>query len=197
MVLQPVADLFNHTAAAGRGCHVSFDQHRYAFTAEAPYRRGEELLIRYGSHSNDALLVEYGFTLPRGLNPWDDLCLDDYLCPRFTRPQRRTLEEAGFWGRYVLDAETVCYRAQTALRMLCLPEPRWRAVLDGQRDEDADADAVDGELRNVLAACATDVERKLVELDRCAAGNEHAVHALRQRWLQIRELVDLAMRRLR
>lgn len=74
------------------------------------------------------LLVEYGFTL--AANPWDEASLDACLCPVFSAAQRARLRDAGFWKRYVLDATTPCYRMLTAVRMLCLAPPRWRAVLD-------------------------------------------------------------------
>ncbi|KAG5921288.1 hypothetical protein E4U42_005913 [Claviceps africana] len=195
MVLQPVADLFNH-APDGPLCHVSFDEDRFTITAGGPCRRGDELFIRYGPHSNDFLLVEYGFILPGRLNRWDEMALDPYLCPLFTPRQRRTLEEAGFWGRYMLDSETACYRTHTALRLLCLSEPQWTAVLDGRRDEDEDAEAVAGELGRVLRSCETDVRSKLVELHRCAAAEEETADRLRQRWLQMKELVVASMARL-
>ncbi|KAG5924200.1 hypothetical protein E4U61_001339 [Claviceps capensis] len=185
MVLQPVADLFNH---APDGCQVSFDEHCYTITTTRACQRGEELFIRYGSHSNDFLLVEYGFTLPSGLNKWDELCLDPYMCPLFTAPQKQTLEDAGFWGKYMLDAETACYRTQTALRLLCLSEGDWRAVLDGQRDEDEDAVAVEGELRKVLRRCEKEIRSRIVDVER---GTEHEKmrDSLRRRWLQMKELV--------
>ncbi|KAG5973797.1 hypothetical protein E4U55_000272 [Claviceps digitariae] len=197
MVLQPVADLFNHAPDKALAlCHVFFDEVCYTITTERPCKTGEELFIRYGPHSNDFLLVEYGFTLPSGLNKWDELSLDPYMCPLFTPQQRHTLEEAGFWAKYMLDADTACYRAQTALRLLCLSERQWRAVLDGQRDEDQDAEAVNRELLRVLRRCEKDIKSKVMDLDRCAAGDVEMRDRLRQRWLQMKGLVVTNMSRL-
>ncbi|KAG5992088.1 hypothetical protein E4U43_003855, partial [Claviceps pusilla] len=197
MVLQPVADLFNHAPDGTLAlCHVVFNEDCYTFTTSRSCKDGEELFIRYGPHSNDFLLVEYGFALPSGLNKWDEVCLDPYMCPLFTAQQKHTLDEAGFWGKYMLDSETPCYRTQTALRLLCLPEPQWRAVLDGQRDEDEDAEAVNRELLKVLRRCEKDVKSKVMDLDRCTAGEEEVTDRLRQRWLQIKELVVSNMSRL-
>ncbi|KAG5981045.1 hypothetical protein E4U54_006694, partial [Claviceps lovelessii] len=197
MVLQPVADLFNHAPDGTLAlCHVVFNEDCYTFTTSRSCKDGEELFIRYGPHSNDFLLVEYGFALPSGLNKWDEVGLDPYMCPLFMAQQKHTLDEAGFWGKYMLDAETPCYRTQTALRLLCLSEPQWRAVLDGQRDEDEDAEAVNRELLKVLRRCEKDVKSKVMDLDRCAAGDEEMTDRLRQRWLQIKELVASNMSRL-
>lgn len=199
MVLQPVADLFNHSPDGG--CGVSFDDDRYTITTAASCQKGDELFIRYGSHSNDFLLVEYGFTLPGGMNRWDDICLDPYMSSLFGPGRKRTLQEAGFWGGYMLDSETACYRTQTALRLLCLPDATWRAVLDGQRDENEDAEAVDKELLKVLRRCEKDIKSKVMDLDRCMAGNDMAgneemASSLRRRWLQMKELVVTTMARL-
>lgn len=193
MVLQPVADLFNHSPD---GCKVSFDDTCFTITTTTSYNEGDELFIRYGSHSNDFLLVEYGFTLPGSMNPWDEICLDPYLCSEFTKRQRAELEETGFWGKYMLDSETACYRTHTALRMLCCSYSRWRAVLDGERDEDQDQEAVSEGLVVVLTRCGDDVMSKLNELDRCTVGNEDMIRSLRTRWLQMMELVDVSIERL-
>ncbi|KID89344.1 SET domain protein [Metarhizium guizhouense ARSEF 977] len=193
MVLQPVADLFNHSPD---GCKVAFDDASFIITTTHPVEQGDELFIRYGSHSNDFLLVEYGFTLPGAMNPWDEICLDDHLCPLFTKRQKAELEDTGFWGRYMLDSETACYRTHTALRMLCCSYTQWRDVLDGLRDEDVDRDAVNDKLVQVLRACDKDLRSKLTELERCTAGNEVSRSTLKERWLQMGELVTATIVRL-
>lgn len=193
MVLQPVADLFNHSP---NGCRVAFDDTFFTITTTTPVKQGDELFIRYGSHSNDFLLVEYGFTLPGSLNPWDEICLDDYLCPLFTKKQRMELEEIGFWGKYMLDSDTACYRTQTALRMLCCTYTQWRDVLDGVRDEDTDQEVVNEALVEVLERFDKDARRRLEELDGCAVGNTDMRSALRDRWLQIQEMVAATIARL-
>jgi hypothetical protein len=193
MVLQPVADLFNHSPD---GCNVAFDDHFFTISTTHDYARGDELFIRYGAHPNDFLLVEYGFTLPTELNPWDETTLDPYLCPLFSRDQRQRLEDAGFWAGYKLDAETVCYRTQIALRMLFLSDVRWRAVLGGERDEDEDTAVAEGELRKVLGKYEGDVKRRIAEVDGVTEGTGEMRYALRQRWLQIDKLVEMALARL-
>lgn len=60
MALVPFADFFNH---ADKGCIVEFNHKGFTIYADKTYEKGEELYISYGSHSNDFLLVEYGFTL--------------------------------------------------------------------------------------------------------------------------------------
>ncbi|KJZ79353.1 hypothetical protein HIM_01504 [Hirsutella minnesotensis 3608] len=192
MVLQPVADLFNH---APDGCSVAFDQADYTFTTRRAYAPGDELFICYGAHSNDFLLVEYGFSLGAD-NPWDETCLDPYLCPLFSRAQRAHLDEAGFWERYMLDAQTACYRTQVALRMLCLSSADWAAFLDGSRDEDQDQAAADAELRKILRRYEKDIRSKIAQVDRASEADELAKVSLRARWVQIKELVTDTMSRI-
>ncbi|OAQ94281.1 SET domain-containing protein [Purpureocillium lilacinum] len=194
MVLQPVADLFNHSPHGS--CAVSYDAAGFTIATTRAHAPGDELSIRYGAHSNDFLLVEYGFALPRDANPWDETGLDACVCPLFAPAQRRRLEDAGFWGGYVLDAQTACYRTQTALRMLCVTPGQWRAVLDGVRDEDVDAPAVDRELLRVLRKYEKDIRGKVAEIERSTAGSDDARHVLRARWIQIKELVVAAISRI-
>lgn len=188
MVLQPVADLFNHAPTGW--CAGAFDEAAFTITTTADHAEGQELFIKYGSHGNDFLLVEYGFTLPPPLNPWDETCLDPYLCPALIAAGQRTrLEEAGFWGKYMLDRETACYRTHVALRALCLTPLQWQAVLDGERDEDRDQHLVDEELVRVLERYEADVAGKVAEVEEATAGDELSQESLRDRWVQIRELV--------
>ncbi|PHH87542.1 hypothetical protein CDD83_8732 [Cordyceps sp. RAO-2017] len=143
------------------------------------------------------MLVEYGFTLPAARNPWDEACLDPYLCPLPSPAQRALLDEAGFWRNSQLDARTACYRTLPALRLLCLGPARWRAVLDGDRAEDRDRDAVDAALLRVLRACDDDVRAKMADIGPPGGpDDDHAHAALRARWRQIEQLVATAIARL-
>ena len=195
MVLQPVADLFNHSPEGF--CTGSFDDDAFTITAEADHEEGQELFIKYGSHGNDFLLVEYGFTLPPPLNPWDETSLDEHLCPLLaTAGQKATLEDAGFWGKYMLDRETACYRTHVALRTLVLTPLQWRAVLDGERDEGRDQGKVDAALVSVLRAYEEEIEDKIEEVEETTVGDELSREGLRDRWVQIKELVVGTKKRL-
>lgn len=116
MAMQPVADLFNH--AADGGCRVTYGPEGFCFVADRLYAAGDEVPISYGAHADDMLLVEYGFVLaaPGIHNRWDEVCLDAAILPRMAAFLRADLEEAGFLGRYMIDADTPggCYRTQVA-----------------------------------------------------------------------------------
>ncbi|CCC09296.1 unnamed protein product [Sordaria macrospora k-hell] len=89
MVLQPVADLFNHTSydpsaeekegGNKKTCSVAFSPTAFTITTTRPYSAGEEVYICYGNHSNDFLLIEYGFLFDE--NVWDEVCIDDAILP--------------------------------------------------------------------------------------------------------------------
>ncbi|KAK3363597.1 hypothetical protein B0T25DRAFT_587507 [Lasiosphaeria hispida] len=187
MVLQPVADLFNHAAA---GCAVSFDAASFTITADRPYAAGDEVYICYGQHSNDFLLAEYGFVLEE--NGWDEVGLDEAVLAELDGKQRERLEERGFLGGYVLDADTVCYRTQVALRLLCVPLREWRRFVDGGvgEGEEAAQAKVDRLLVKILRRYLVKIDGTLETLSTLEVGEVGQREMLSMRWQQIRGLVD-------
>ncbi|KAJ3944091.1 uncharacterized protein N0V96_005615 [Colletotrichum fioriniae] len=193
MILQPVADLLNH---ASRGCSVAFDKHSFTIKANRAYDAGEEIHICYGRHSNDFLLVEYGFIMAQGENEWDEVCIDDVLLPRLSAAHRRRLEERGFLGNYVIDAETVCYRTQVALRTLVLPARRWAQFVDGFADGEAEQPEVDVLLREMLSAYDVDIESKIKTVRGLDEGEQFQRDMVVARWKQIQLLVRSTIEKL-
>ncbi|KAK3336202.1 hypothetical protein B0T19DRAFT_32458 [Cercophora scortea] len=199
MVMQPVADLFNHTDDP-RSAAVQFDAESFTVTARRGYAAGEEVCISYGRHSNDFLLAEYGFILSSEVaqaNRWDEVCLDDAVLPRLTRRQRELLDEVGFLGNYMLDANTVCYRTQVALRLLCVPLAVWRAYVDGGADGGGEEGAqqqqelVDALLVEILQEYRERIEDTLETIEGMEdVGQAGHREMLCLRWRQIRRLVD-------
>lgn len=70
MCLCPFGDYFNHQDQGGSGgadsrlpCDVTFSSEGFTITARRDYNPGEEVFVSYGAHSNDFLLVEYGFVM--------------------------------------------------------------------------------------------------------------------------------------
>ncbi|KAK1672635.1 SET domain-containing protein [Colletotrichum godetiae] len=186
MILQPVADLLNHSP---RGCSVAFDKYSFTIKADRSYTPGEEIHICYGRHSNDFLLVEYGFLMAQGENEWDEVCIDDVLLPRLGAAHRRRLEERGFLGNYVIDAETVCYRTQVALRTLVLPARRWSQFVDGFADGEAEQAEVDALLCEILSAYEEEIESKIETVRGLDEGEQFQRDMVAARWNQIQLLV--------
>lgn len=204
MVLQPVADLFNHDADAaagiadsgGGGAVVAFDAAGFSVAAGSKgYASGEEVHICYGRHGSDVLLVEYGFV--PGKNRWDEVGLDEAVLPELGEAQRELLEEVGFLGNYVLDAETVCYRTQVALRLLCVPVDEWkRFVEEGEDGGEVVQQKVDRLLVAILTKFRAKIEGRIQELGRVEFGQPCQREMLALRWRQILALVDRTIERL-
>ncbi|KAF4772822.1 SET domain-containing protein [Colletotrichum scovillei] len=138
---------------------------------------------------NDFLLVEYGFVMNQGENEWDEVCIDDLLLPRLGAAHRRRLEERGFLGNYVIDAETVCYRTQVALRTLVLPARRWAQFVDGFSDGEAEQPEVDALLREMLSAYNEEIESKIETVRGLDEGQQFQRDMVVARWKQIQLLV--------
>ncbi|KAL1876290.1 hypothetical protein Daus18300_002918 [Diaporthe australafricana] len=208
MALQPVADLFNHTDQGG--CHVAFDHaDSFTFRTTRPYEKGDEVHISYGSHSNDFLLVEYGFVLAR--NHWDEVCLDEVILAALTKRQKDELEDVGFLGNYVLDNDTVCHRTQVALRQMAvtgrhggLPIDEWRKFVSGLDDGEKSQARVDELMVGLLEKCEATIKATEKELRRLRFQeedgdedmNESRRETLLRRWGQIRGLITATIERL-
>lgn len=219
MALQPVADLFNHTDKGG--CHVSFDHaDSFSFRTTRAYVKGEEVHISYGSHSNDFLLVEYGFVLPS--NAWDEVPLDDALLPSLSKAQKEELDEVGFLGNYMLDKDQVCHRTQVAARLFLtgmrtggLSREEWRRFVNGLDDGEKSQQKVDGILVAMLADYLGVVSKEIKAVERIDWENdevsgemaqekrdamrtmhENQRELLLQRWRQIETLLNDTIKRL-
>jgi hypothetical protein len=191
MVLQPIADLFNHSSA---GCSVSFDESRFTITTDRAYAKGEEVVICYGRHGNDFLLVEYGFVFDA--NQWDEVELDETILPELTARQKEELDEFGFLGKYQLDAEEVCYRTQVALRAIYLPSREWRRVAQGEDDGEGHQEKVDELLVSILKKYVVRINDRLEKIGLLEEGEPCQRDMLRLRWHQIRGLVERTIKRL-
>ena len=162
MTLCPFIDYFNHTTAAFSGdavatCTVDLTRRGYTVTTPpaaappsrtGPTRAGEQLLVSYGSHCGDFLLVEYGF-VPSSDGGGDYVRLDAWMIPRLSAAgaTEEVLQRRGYWGDYAVDARAgCCFRSATAARVACAAagchgdERRWLdGVLEGVEHDAAQA----------------------------------------------------------
>lgn len=198
MVMCPFVDYFNH---ADQGCDVAFDENGYTVTADKNYDAGQEIYVSYGSHSNDFLLVEYGFILDK--NKWDYLPLDDLLLPSILRQRHRRdkLEREGYLGNYILTAEGVCHRTEVAIRTLTLNTHDWQRYVEGfsVSEEACDEPWTNTIIEtNILLVYHEAVQNALKALDKI--DNESVKlqkETLTRRWLQIEVTVERARHGLR
>ncbi len=192
LALMPFADYFNH---ADVGSGVTYSPSGYNISTDRQIKKGEEVYISYGSHSNDFLLTEYGFILDE--NKWDKISLDEDILRLFSEDQKQELKEAGFLGNFVLDRETVCYRTQVALRLLFIAPKRWRyLVANGLEDKDKYQAAVDKILLKIFMARLEIVHESLKQVEVLDCGLPSQRDTLSRRWKQICLLLTAAISRI-
>lgn len=192
----PFIDYFNH---APHGCIPAHDAAGYSITADRDYPAGEELFFSYGAHSNDLLLVEYGFVLEQ--NSDDSLPLDHLVLSRLDADQVATLKADGFYANYTLSPRepVVCHRTQAVLRLLTLPERRYAAFVSGTDEGPADQARVNEYLVGLLVEYERQIMDILEEVEGLVVGGEvkpEQKSVLLLRWRQIRDMVRTAVQSL-
>jgi hypothetical protein len=213
----PFMDYFNHSDV---GCNPKYDAKGYSVTADRDYKAGEEVYVTYGPHTNDFLLVEYGFAL--GSNANNSLPLDHVILPQLSSTQAATLKEDGFYGNYTLTptAPITCHRTQAALRLLILPSRRYSAFVSGTDEGVVEQPKVDKYLLGLLEWYAREIMETLEELEGVVEKKEGGGRTTRskrksmletedeervtddhkdvlaRRWKQIRDVVNAAVRQL-
>lgn len=191
MALNPFADYLNHS---DEGCLVELLPLGFKITSDRSYDEGDEIYFSYGHHSNDFLLAEYGFIMPR--NKWDELRLDHVILPELSAGNRERLSQAGFLGNYVLDHENVCYRTQVALMLLCVPLRAWNRFVGGADHGDSTQKQVDRVLLRLLRLYKEYALGMLEKLGVLGATFEDQKNILITRWNQIMVLLDGAIIRI-
>ena len=63
-VICPFIDFLNHSSQSQSECQFDWLRDSYRVVSDRPYRPGQQVLINYGSQSNDQLLQTYGFVDP-------------------------------------------------------------------------------------------------------------------------------------
>jgi hypothetical protein len=192
MALLPFGDYFNHSSHPTAS--ASFSKTGYTFSTISPIKKGEEIYISYGSHSNDFLLAEYGFVMDE--NEDDSISLDPQIIPLLSQSQKANLEEERFLGNYVLDttSKEVCYRTQVALRIICLKEAKWRRFVNGTDDGGKDQKTIDELLVKVLKGPEEDAMDVVVKINKLGGEDEtEQKKALKMRWVQIEGIVKGAI----
>ncbi|KAF2488857.1 SET domain-containing protein [Lophium mytilinum] len=186
----PFLDYFNH---ADQGCEPKYDTKGYTVTTNRDYKAGEEIYVSYGAHTNDFLLVEYGFIL--STNAADTTTLDHLLIPQLSSSATSTLKEDGFYGNYTLSPTGPCHRTQAALRLLHLPTRRYVAFVSGADDGAVDQAVIDTHLRKLLEEYQRVVMQAEEEVDALDVGVEvEQKEMLARRWKQVGAIVQGAGR---
>ena len=189
----PFMDYFNHS---DKGCDPKADGKGYSVTADRAYKAGEEVYVSYGPHSNDFLLVEYGFILDT--NVCDSLPLDHLILSQLSSEQVAILKEDGFYGSYTLSptAPTICYRTQAVVRLLTLPARRYTAFVSGTDEGAGDQGKVNEYVINLLVKYERQIIEILDEVEELKVGEgvkSGQKDTLLRRWKQVRQIVKAAL----
>lgn len=189
--LAPFADMFNHTPNGS--VSVTYTKDGYTLSALQDIKAGEELSISYGNHSNDFLFVEYGFLIPGQENCWDEVRLDELLEGLFDDEKRELVKGKGYWGRWVLDREGICYRTRVACALLCegMTKGRWERMVDsGEDGAEVVRNGVDDIVWKVLQEYQVVIREHMKSIDNVDEGTEDQKGMLRERWKQIATFVN-------
>ncbi|CAO1600045.1 hypothetical protein XANCAGTX0491_003751 [Xanthoria calcicola] len=194
IVMCPFIDLFNHQDT---GCNVQFADTGYTVTTDRTYDAGDQVYVSYGRHSNDFLLVEYGFVLSS--NRWDSTPVDHCLMAHLVNtPVEEQLRRAGYLGGYFLNNDGVCYRTQVAICAQLLPEQSWNDFIAGRNFDDTRHEYQAQALlaSQVLGPYLQEAEGALERLQRSFEASSstfrRSYRILIQRWEQIRALLQRA-----
>ena len=150
---------------------------------------GEEILATYGPHSNDKLLVHYGFICSYGssdVNLDDDVRLDHIILPALSKEVRSRLQDVGFLGGYALlpASNELCFKTQVAIRATFLTANEWEYFV--QNGEDLGEDATFEVEKRVHALCGAYMEQKRQATEALSNLEQKPIVAsLLERWAQI------------
>lgn len=192
LALLPIADLFNH--ADESSCGVSFSTDWYAITTRRSHAEGEELYISYGDHTNDFLLVEYGFIMDE--NASDKFCLDEAALPRLRDSQTQALSRRHLLGDYMIrQSDGPCPRTKIVMAILSFEDNAgWESVLRMSEGDQAvlAAETRPMEILYQLLREVIDISRARQEKASTFAenGQGHQRDVLVARWRQIEDHLD-------
>jgi hypothetical protein len=163
---------------------------------------GDEVLATYGAHSNDKLLVHYGFICASTMqhaSPDDEVRLDHVIIPHLSDETKSQLQDVGFLGGYALlpseypcsressdddpwgircsencrQPWELCFKTQVAVRAVLLTANEWEYFVTNGEDLSGDQSAaVNKWLQPHLQGLATEALEKKAELQKLLDGDE-------------------------
>ncbi|XP_024417211.2 SET domain-containing protein 4 isoform X2 [Desmodus rotundus] len=142
--LAPYLDLLNHSPAAQVNAAFNEETRCYEIRTGSRWRPHEEVLICYGPHDNQRLLLEYGFVPPCNPHACVHVAQDvlvKYLPAADKQMDRKIsiLKDHDFTENLTFGWDGPSWRLLTALKLLCLRAeefPRWKKVLLGESVSD-------------------------------------------------------------
>ncbi|KIW02335.1 hypothetical protein, variant [Verruconis gallopava] len=184
LALVPWGDYFNHE---DHGCRVVEDVQGAAIICDRSYSKGEEVVVSYGAHSNDYLLVEYGFILAS--NRHDCTTIDHLILPLLSEGQRNLLEDHHYLGEYYLSPAGLCYRTQVAIRAMVTSSKRMQSFLAGEYDGEMESKKMDKKTREIWALLRKFIEQNIARSE-AAAKSTASSRMTSSRWCQLEVMLD-------
>ncbi|KAK3696763.1 hypothetical protein LTR37_017787 [Vermiconidia calcicola] len=169
----------------------SLSEFAHADTTAEP---GEEVLATYGAHSNDKLLVHYGFICSSKdgtPSPDDEIRLDQLIIPILGADIQNQLQDVGYLGGYALSpaSNEICFKTEVAVRATLLTSNEWEYFIASGEDLSVDKSAeVKRYLETLFAEHCKHVKEtmeKLRGLDEYSGSAPHTTLLLR--WTQVLE----------
>jgi hypothetical protein len=163
---------------------------------------GEEVLATYGAHSNDKLMVHYGFIhalTMQHASPDDEVRLDHVIIPHLSEETKSQLQDVGFLGGYALlpseypckrepkddDPWRIrcsencrqpwepCFKTQVAVRAVLLTANEWQYFVTNGEDLSGDQSAaVNKWLQPHLQDLRAEALQKQADLQKLRDGGE-------------------------
>ncbi|KAF9892501.1 hypothetical protein FE257_001610 [Aspergillus nanangensis] len=199
--LVPWADYFNHADDAD--CLVKYADEKYTFTATRRYEKGEEIYMSYGAHSNDFLLVEYGFYLDNNHN--DSIYLDDILLRQLSPQERKALASESCLGNFEVTNAGPSTNIEVAACLKYMLRRDWRRYVDGQSTKAFDPNTTIGIINDWISAYLKE-STDTIDIIQSTLRAEHSqeitepkkwehdrLHTLLGRWKQIKQLCESAL----
>ncbi|XP_036896501.1 SET domain-containing protein 4 isoform X2 [Sturnira hondurensis] len=142
--LAPYLDLLNHSPTVQVNAAFNEETRCYELRTGSRWRPREEVLICYGPHDNQRLLLEYGFVPPRNPHACVHVTQDvlvKYIPAADKQMDRKIsiLKDHDFTENLTFGWDGPSWRLLTALKLLCLQAeefPCWKKVFFGERVSD-------------------------------------------------------------
>ncbi|QIW98830.1 hypothetical protein AMS68_004348 [Peltaster fructicola] len=208
MVMCPFIDYLNH-GPTGSGCDVFQRSDGYEVIAQRAYEPGEEILISYGAHINEKLLVHYGFILPYSADKPsvdDEVRIDDQINTLLSDDVKAQLSDLGYLGPFALvpviednkaHGWEACFKTQVAIRATMLTCNEWEFFAGSGDDLSGDKSV---EVTAVLAKAVQplldlakthcDAVPGASPADMTIENFEAANNMIKSRWQQIKGAVE-------
>jgi hypothetical protein len=134
----PLADLFNHSSSVETRGVFDDESQAYRIQTFTEYKKGDQVFICYGPHSNEILLKYYGFILShnkfnsiRIFPPWEELNIIDKEW-KVSLLSELHLNE----GKYEITANEIPWNLLTKMRILLMEKEDYLQYSNAFLDEE-------------------------------------------------------------